>query len=72
VGFSTFKSLTTTDEKLCKELSEIEEVWDCCAKIVPLLRSTRLLEVTERADLMTYIEEFGNRFSKNTKKGSDS
>jgi hypothetical protein len=27
--FSTLKSLTTTDEKLSKELSEIEEVWDC-------------------------------------------
>jgi hypothetical protein len=25
--FSTLKSLITTDEKLCKELSEIEEVW---------------------------------------------
>jgi hypothetical protein len=44
--FSTLKSLTTTDEKLSKELSEIEEVWDCFAKIVPLLRSTRLLEMT--------------------------
>jgi hypothetical protein len=38
--FSTLKSLTTTDEKLSKELSEIEEVWDCFAKIVPLLRLT--------------------------------
>jgi hypothetical protein len=41
--FSTLKLLTTTDEKLSKELSEIEEVRDCFAKIVPLLRSTRLL-----------------------------
>jgi hypothetical protein len=54
--FSTLKSLTTTDEKLSKELSEIEEVWNCFAKIVPLLHSTRLLEMMERADLITYIE----------------
>jgi hypothetical protein len=40
--FSTLKSLTTTYGKLSKEHSEIEEVWDCFAKIVPLLRSTRL------------------------------
>jgi hypothetical protein len=41
--FSTFKSLTTTDEKLSKELSEIEEVWDFFEKIFPLLHSTRLM-----------------------------
>jgi hypothetical protein len=50
--FSTSKSFTITDEKLSKELSEIEEVWDCLAKIVPLLSSTRLLEMMERADLI--------------------
>jgi hypothetical protein len=60
--------LTTTDEKLSKELSEIKEVWDFFAKLVPLLRSTRLLEITERADLITYIEEFGELFTKNTTK----
>jgi hypothetical protein len=65
---STFKSLTTTDENLSKELYEIEEVWDCFAKIVPLLCSTRLLEMTNRAYLITYIEEFGELFTKNTKK----
>jgi hypothetical protein len=61
---STLKSLTTTDEKLSKELSEIEKVWDCFAKIVPLLRSTRLLEMMECADLIAYIEEFGYLFTK--------
>jgi hypothetical protein len=66
--FSTLKSLTTTDEKLSKELSEIEQVWDFFAKIVPLLRSTRLLEITKRADMITYIEEFGELFTKNTMK----
>jgi hypothetical protein len=66
--FSTFKLLTTTDEKLSKELSEIEEVCDCLSKIVPLLHSTRLLEVMERADMMIYIEEFGELFTKNTTK----
>jgi hypothetical protein len=44
--FSTFKSLTITDEKISKELSEIKEVWDCFANIVYLLRSTILLEIT--------------------------
>jgi hypothetical protein len=71
--FSTLKSLTTTDEKLSKELSEIEEVWDCFAKIVPLLRSTRLLKMTERVDLIAYIEEFGEfgeLFTKNTMKNT--
>jgi hypothetical protein len=67
-GFSTLKYLTTTDEKLSKELSEIEEAWDCFAKIIPILRSTRLLEMTERADLIAYIEEFGELFTKNTTK----
>jgi hypothetical protein len=66
--FSTLKSLTTTDEKLSKELSEIEEVWDCFAKKCPLLCSTILLEMTERADLSAYIEEFGELFTKNTTK----
>jgi hypothetical protein len=66
--FSTLKSLTTTDEKLSKELSEIEEVWDCFAKIFPLLLSTRLLEMGERVDLIAYIEEFGELFTKNTTK----
>jgi hypothetical protein len=55
-AFSTLKSLTTTDEKLSKELSEIEEVRDCFANIIPLLLSARLLEMTERADLIAYIE----------------
>jgi hypothetical protein len=41
--FSTLKSLTTTDEKLSKELSDIKEVWDCFANIVTILCSTRLL-----------------------------
>jgi hypothetical protein len=27
LGFSTLKSLATTDEKLSRELSEIKEVW---------------------------------------------
>jgi hypothetical protein len=36
--FSKLKSLTTTDEELSKELSEIKEVWYCFSKIVPLLR----------------------------------
>jgi hypothetical protein len=31
--FSTLKALTTTDERISKELSVIEEVWDCFAKI---------------------------------------
>jgi hypothetical protein len=53
--FSTLKSLTTTDENLSKELSEKEEVWDCFAKMVPLLRSTIFLEITERTYLTTYI-----------------
>jgi hypothetical protein len=66
--FSTLKSLTTTDEKLSKELYEIKEVWDCFAKIVPLLHSTRTLEMTERADMIAYIEEFGELFTKNTMK----
>jgi hypothetical protein len=66
--FSTLKSLTTIDENLSKELSEIEEVWDCFAKSFPLLRSTRLLEITERADLITYIEEFGEIVTKKTTK----
>jgi hypothetical protein len=66
--YSTLKSLTTTDEKLSKELSEIEEVWNCFAKIVPLLRSTRLLKMMERTDLNAYIEEFGELFTKNTTK----
>jgi hypothetical protein len=65
---STLKSLKTADEKLSKELSEIEEVWDCFAKIVPLLRSTRLLEMMECAYLIAYIEEFGDLFTKNTTK----
>jgi hypothetical protein len=65
-GFPTLKSLTTTDEKISKELSEIEEVWDFFANIVPLLHSTRLIEITERADLISYIEEFGELFKKNT------
>jgi hypothetical protein len=62
------KSLTTTDKKLSKGLSEIEEVWDLFAKIFPLLLSTRLMEVMERANLMTYIEEFGEVFTENTTK----
>jgi hypothetical protein len=66
--FSTLKSLTTTDEKLSKELSEIEQVWDCFANIVPLLRSTRLLHMTERSDIIAYIEEFRELFTKNTTK----
>jgi hypothetical protein len=66
--FSTLKSLTTTYEKLCKELSEIEEVWDCITKIFPLLCSTIFMEVTERADLMAYFEDFGELFTKNTTK----
>jgi hypothetical protein len=66
--FSTLKSLTTTDEKFLKDISEIEEVWDCFTNIFPLLRSTRLLEITERADLITYIEEFGELFTKKTTK----
>jgi hypothetical protein len=43
-------------------------VWDCFAKIYPLLRSTRLLEITERADLITYITNFGELLAKNTTK----
>jgi hypothetical protein len=62
--FSTLKLLTTIDEKLSKELSEIEEVWYCFAKIVHLLRSIILLEIMERADLITYIEYFGELFTK--------
>jgi hypothetical protein len=53
----------STDENLSKELSEIEEVWDCFAKIVPLLHSTRLLEIPEFADLIAYIEAFGELFT---------
>jgi hypothetical protein len=68
VGFSTLKSLTATDERLSKKISEIEEVGGCFAKIVPLLHSTRLLEIMECADLVTYIEEFGELFTKNTTK----
>jgi hypothetical protein len=67
-AFSTFKSLTTTDERFSKELSEMKEVWDCLAKVFPLLRSTRLLKITERADLITYIEEFGELSTKNITK----
>jgi hypothetical protein len=37
--FSTLKLLTTTDEKLSKGLSEIDEMWDWFAKMFPLLRS---------------------------------
>jgi hypothetical protein len=66
--FSTLKSLTTTDEKLSKELSEIEEVWDCFAKIFTLLRLTRLLQMMESSDMIAYIEEFGELFTKNTTK----
>jgi hypothetical protein len=66
--FSTLKSLTTTDENISKELSEIKEVWDCFENIVPLLRSTRLLEMKEREDLIAFIEEFGELFTKNTTK----
>jgi hypothetical protein len=43
----------------------MEEVLECVAKIVPLLHSTRLLEMTERADLIAYIEDFGELFTKN-------
>jgi hypothetical protein len=43
-------------------------VWDCFAKIVHLLCSTRFLEITVRADLITYIEEFGELLTKNTMK----
>jgi hypothetical protein len=64
--FSTLKSLTTTDGKLSKELFEIEEVWDCFENIDPLLRSTRLLIMTDRPDIIAYIEEFGELFTKNT------
>jgi hypothetical protein len=49
--------------EISKELSEIEEAWDCFAKIFPLC-STRLLEIMERQDLITYIEEFGELFTK--------
>jgi hypothetical protein len=70
--FSTLKLLTTTDEKLSKQFSEIEDVWDCFAKICPLLRSTILLEITERADLITYIEDFGELFTKKHHKESNS
>jgi DNA-directed RNA polymerase subunit H (RpoH/RPB5) len=66
--FSTLKSLTTTDENLSKELSKIEEVWDCFAKIVHLFRSTRLLETTEHADLIAFIEDFRELFTRNTTK----
>jgi hypothetical protein len=66
--FLTLKLFTTTGEKLLKELYEYEEVWYCFAKIFPLLRSTRLLEMTERADMITYIEEFVEFFAKNTTK----
>jgi hypothetical protein len=66
--FSTLKSITITDEKLSKELSEIEEVWDCFANIFSLLRSTIMLEMTEHADLISYIEEFGELLTKNTTK----
>jgi hypothetical protein len=66
--FSTLKSLIKTDEKLSKELSEIEEVWDFFVNIFPLLHSTRLLEMMERADLIAYIEEFGELFTRNTTK----
>jgi hypothetical protein len=34
-------------------------VWDFFAKIVPLLQSTRLLQMTERSDMIAYIKEFG-------------
>jgi hypothetical protein len=66
--FSTLKSLTTTDETLSKELSEIEEVWDCFSTSVPILRSTRLLNITESVDMNTYIKDFGELFTKNTTK----
>jgi hypothetical protein len=66
--FSALKSLTTTDENLSKEISEIkEEWWDCFAK-KNILRSTRLLEMTYRADTIAYIEEFGELFTKKTMK----
>jgi hypothetical protein len=54
--FSTFKSLPTTSSALSEELSKIEEVWDCFAKIVPLIRSAIFLEVTERLDLLAYTK----------------
>jgi hypothetical protein len=43
-------------------------VWDCFAKNFTLLRSTRLLEMMERADMIAYIEEFVELFTKNTTK----
>jgi hypothetical protein len=43
-------------------------VWNFFANIVPLLCSTRLLEMTERANLITYIENFGELSTKNTTK----
>jgi hypothetical protein len=66
--FSTLKSLATTDGKISKELSEIEEVWEWFATIVPLLRSTILLQLVECSDLIAYIEEFVELYTKNTTK----
>jgi hypothetical protein len=43
-------------------------VWDFFANIVPFLCSTILLEMTELANRITYIEEFGELFTKNTTK----
>jgi hypothetical protein len=65
---STLKSLPTTSSALYEKLSKIEEVWYCFARIVLLIRSTILLEVTERVDLLAYIKEFGEFFSNNTTK----
>jgi hypothetical protein len=64
--FSTLKSFPTSSSALSKEISKIEEVWDLFARNVPLIRSTILLEVTYRVDLLAYIKEFGELFTNNT------
>jgi hypothetical protein len=66
--FLLLSSLPSKNSEFSDKLKLTKVVWDAFAIVVPLLRSTILLEPTESTYLLAYIKEFGELFQKNTTK----